>query len=151
MKLKDILKEIKIQNPNKLSPKEIEYLKILTENFGEDYSGFELYEPISEIYNLERIEEYEENKLEALRYLLSQRDGIFLLKDLFDFNLDSTSAIGAPPNVFYTRITIDQNQNEVIVDSPYLNEDERYSGWFESDQEYYPDIKNVNEKGEIIQ
>ncbi len=148
MKLKDILKEIKIQNPNKLSPKEIEYLNILTENFGEGYSGFNLYEPISETYDLENIEEDEEDKLEALRYLLSQRDGIFLLKDLFDTD---APAIGAPPNVFYTRITIDQNQNEVIVDSPYLNEDERYSGWFESDQEYYPDIKNVNEKGEIIQ
>jgi hypothetical protein len=148
MKLKDILKEIKIQNPNKLSPKEIEYLNILTENFGEGYSGFDLYEPISEVYDLERIEEDEEDKLEALRYLLSQRDGIFLLKDLFDVD---APAIGAPPNAFYTRITIDQNQNEVIVDSPYLNEDERYSGWFESDQEYYPDIKNVNEKGEIIQ
>lgn len=147
MKLKDILKEIKIQNPNKLSPKEIEYLNILTENFGEGYSGFNLYEPISETYDLENIEEDEEDKLEALRYLLSQRDGIFLLKDLFDTD---APAIGAPPNAFYTRITIDQNQNAVIVDSPHLNDDERFAGWFESDKEYYPDIKNVDEEGEII-
>ena len=151
-----LLNEIKVISPGTFSDKDIEELNILAdESYGESFSEIERDYPIIETYYLENYESYPEDdysneKFIAIKHLLDNKpNGTYVLRELFDGI--SYEAPGAPANAFYTRITIDKNDQSVSVESPHIDENgDYYLGWFGKDKQYYPDIANFTEDGEYI-
>lgn len=148
IKLTQLLKEIEISQPGKFirSPEDLEALKVLTDSFGEGNSDFDLYNPAGEIYRLNDYEEDDSQYL-ALKKLLKKYNGVYLLKD-FD---EHFTCPGAPPNVYYTRVTINSSEQFIEVEIPYIDNEGSYLvGWFDSSRKYHPDTNNFDEDGDYI-
>jgi hypothetical protein len=152
-----LLNEIKVITSNTFSDKDVEALNVLVdESYGEGGSEITRDFPIKETYDLEDYEydpeegedDYDNQRHMAIKRLLNNKsNGTYILRDLFDF----PPAPGAPANIFYTRVTIDRNNQSVSVESPHLDEDgSYYIGWFGRDKQYYPDTANFTEDGEYI-
>jgi len=151
-----LINEIKVITPNIFSNKDMGALFILTDNYGEGTSEITRDSPMKERYNLEDYEydpeegeDDEENKKNiAIKHLLNKPNGIYVLPDIFKLN---SAAPGAPNNAFYTRVTIDKNDQSVSIESPHLDENGSYFiGWFGRDRQYYPDTANFTEDGKYI-
>jgi hypothetical protein len=154
-----LLNEIKVKAPNTFSQDDIEFLNILAdESYGESVSVIDIYEPLSETYDLEDFEytpeedDYDSKKHIAIKHFLKNfSSGIYILPDT-NSNLFGREweAPGAPANnAYYTRVTIDQDNQLVQIETPYIDDDgEYYVGWFDSDTNYHPDTANFTEDGE---
>jgi hypothetical protein len=143
------VKEMRINIPGQLTNKDEEALWVLVEYFGESDYGFDLYEPARETYRLKDYEDLDEDSkaLLAIRHLLKKSPGTHVTKDIFAYS----TALGAPPDAYYTAVNIDRKNQEITVYSPYAGQDEdRYVGWFDSSGKYYPDVKNFDEDGNRI-
>lgn len=156
IKLTDILNEMLINKPGGGLPlKDIEALKTLTYAFGDEDSGFDLYDPLSETYELENYEEdldEDDELLLAMQYLLNKPSRTYVAKDIFNFTNggDKHSAPKAPRNAFYTAVKIDGENKSITVYSPYISENEKYVGWFDSKGNYHPDVEHFTEDGIFI-
>lgn len=147
--------EIHINKPGvRLTYEDIEALNILTEGFGDGDSGFDLYDPLSETYELEDYEDLDEDadSLLSIQHLLNKPSRTYVAKDIFDFTngRDENSAPGAPHDSFYTAVRVDKENKKITVYSPYISEDSKYVGWFDSGGEYHPDTKHFDEDGNPI-
>jgi hypothetical protein len=116
-----LLTEIKVISPGIFSDKDLEALNILAdESYGDGISEIERDSPMTETYDLEEYEhdpEEDDNdninqKHMALKHLLNKFNGIYVLYDLFE---SSFEAPGAPSKAFYTRVTIDRNNQSISV------------------------------------
>ena len=156
-----LLNEIKVNPPQPFSSQDMEALDLLLDGFAEGVSEFNLYAPLGETYSLEDYEDYDEDEdyddddddydydpqYKAIKHLLTKPPLTYLILDAFSIG----SAPGAPKNAYYTRVTIDRENQMVTVESPHIDEDGyHYVGWFGTDKEYYPDTVNFNEDGEYI-
>jgi hypothetical protein len=150
-----LLNEIKVNPPLSFSQQDMEALDVLVEFYGEGDSGFDLYEPMGELYNLDNYEPNDEEhgnphqnkQYKALKHLLTKPSGVYLIPRLFSF----PPAPGAPEKTYDARVTINREYEFVKVETPYLDNEGSYSvGWFGADKEYYPDTVNFDEDGEYI-
>ena len=154
-----LLNEIKVKAPNTFSQDDIEFLNILAdESYGEGVSEIDIYEPLSETYDLEDFEytpeedDYDSKRHIAIKHFLKNfNSGVYILPDT-NSNLFGRGweAPGAPANnAYYTRVTIDQDNQLVQIETPYIGDDgEYYVGWFDSDTNYHPDTANFTKNGE---
>ena len=129
----------------------------LTEYFGEGDSGFNLYKPISETYNLENYcyDEEDENdeRCIAIKTLLKKypTKTTFVSNNLSIAPLNNFPCPGAPLGSFGALIIIDAKNEDIDVYVPYLDREGQYSvGWFNPLGIYFPDTKNFDENGNYI-
>lgn len=128
---------------------------IVDEDFGSGYSGFDLYDTISETYSLETYceDDYgDDEKCKAIKTLLAKypNGGTFVSNNILN-NFDK--APGAPSNSFTSMIYINLKDKDISVHVPWVDETyNKYNvGWFDGGGKYYPDIKNFNEDGDYIE
>jgi hypothetical protein len=138
------------------SSEDIQALKDLTTTFWEGHSIIDpdrLYTPYRQEYDLNTYTPNQDeewmNKINyGLNYFLEKPSGVMVFPDIFDTFLPPP---GAPQDAFYTRITINQNDQTLNVETPYIDSNRKYYvGWFGSDKKYYPDTTNFNEDVEYI-
>lgn len=149
LKNNPLLSEIKINTPGGLSEQDIKDIETLTEYFGEGQSGFSLHNPMDEEYNLDNIEDgNDDDRFEAFKNLTSKYNKTFLVNNIPSFNY--FTFVRAPKNSFIVKIII--TPDSVHISVPHVdNEGEYYTGWFDNNGKYHGDVDNFNEDGNYIQ
>jgi hypothetical protein len=150
LKNNPLLTEIRVIQPGipKLFPEEYRGdLNIFTETFGESSSPENILEPIEERYSFDP-EDYEEDSpyFKAYSNILNNLNGVYLTSDFFFY-----PAPGAPNGSFDVKITVDQKDKLIRVESVGISYEGESAGWFDFKGDYYPDLKNFTEDGEPIE
>jgi len=151
MKLIDILNEVRAMQTGMIIPFPqhlLPHFDKIMDNFGGGNSGFELNEPITEEYELS-IED-DDFGGPAEEALLNGLNGKGKQKYYIENYWGVNTPTDAPSDAFYALIEFNpDNDNNFIVSCPYVNENERYVGWFNSKGEYVP-TTTMDENGDEI-
>jgi len=141
----------------RILPKEdVEIIGKLTDGFGDGNSGFDLYEPLSQQYDLEEYcdednyDQDEDSYCAAIKKLFKKypNGAKFVSNDIFGYD---TFAPGSPPkNIFTELIEINPKYGIINISAPYINGDGYNAGWFDVSGKYYADIKNIDKDGNYI-
>jgi hypothetical protein len=162
MKLINILKEIKVQAGNVFPSKYLENLKNLTDGFGEGTSDLRVDEPLTEIYDSSRFEEWGEDEIPYpdFRQLVENlAEGTYVTNDSW-MGFSDFPCPGAPKGAYALRVEVYKTKPFysqyyelplITVSVPYSDENGEFSmGWFDALGKYYGDTKHFNNDGERI-
>jgi hypothetical protein len=162
MKLINILKEIKVQAGNIFPSKYLENLKNLTDGFGEGTSNLLVDEPLTEVYDTGRFEEWGEDEpiYSDFRQLIENlAEGTYVTNDSW-MDFSDFPCPGAPKGAYALRVVIYKTKPFysqyyqlplITVSTPYSDETGEFSmGWFDASGKYYGDTKHFNNDGERI-
>jgi hypothetical protein len=159
MKLINILKEIKVQAGNVFPSKYLENLQNLTDGFGEGTSDLRVDEPLTEVYDTGRFEEWgeDETPYPDFRQLIENlAEGTYVTNDSW-MSFNDFPCPGDPKGAYALRVEVYKTKPFysqyyqlplITVSTPYSDENGEFSmGWFDASGKYYGDTKHFNNDG----
>jgi hypothetical protein len=159
MKLTNILKEIVVRGGNVFPSKYLENLQNLTDGFGEGTSDLRVDEPLTEVYDTGRFEEWgeDETPYPDFRQLIENlAEGTYVTNDSW-MSFNDFPCPGAPKGAYALRVEVYKTKPFysqyyqlplITVSTPYSDENGEFSmGWFDASGKYYGDTKHFNNDG----
>jgi len=146
-----LLTEIKVTSPGAalLFPeKYLDDLNNMTEGYLEGSSPEDILDPLGEIYDLDRFEDYEDDDSQLIAFqniINNLPPQTYIIKNWLGLD----PAPGAPSNSFDTLIKITPDKF-INVLTPAMSNDGENAGWFDSKGNYYPDLEHFTEDGDRL-
>jgi hypothetical protein len=147
----EFLKEIKVDRHPLTTNEDMDALNVFIEQYGEGhghggYDQFSLYEPQSETFELSNyLDNLDSDEYLAISHLLN-KPGTHILDDFYGYTCP-----GTPSNALYTKVIIDEKDQSVTIQIPYIDNTRGryYVGWFDANGKYHPDTEHFDENGNM--
>jgi hypothetical protein len=159
MKLTSILKEITVRASagNAFPPKYLENLQNLTDGFGEGNSSFSIDEPLTEDYDLDTYDGWEEDDIPYVDFKILIKNlpnGTYVTNDSW-MSFENFPCPGAPKGAYALRVVVnkitDPSNPLIQVSTPAPDNSGEFSmGWFDPSGNYHGDTKHFTDDGEYI-